>query len=297
MRKYNCNEDIFLDRSEKTYYWAGFLAADGNISDRFLITLSLKQSDHDHVCNFRDFIGSTAPVVKYRKSSIFRMTSKKLAQNLIKFNIVPRKTATYQIPLLILNDDNIKHFIRGYFDGDGWFSQSKDDRIAWGICGNKIVVEKIKNVLEKNCNLHYKGYLGKQNNIYKLQKICNFLWGDATVYLDRKKIIADKIMSRQLYKLDENEIIKLYKFYKSSHLVAKMMGCSPGTVLKVCKKNNIPFDFSLKGERIKNRKNLNISYDLLKNVYNTTVSISEVAKLLGHSQTTIRKYLLQYKII
>ena len=91
MRKYYFTSGIFDHETAETLYWAGFLAADGNVSDRNTITLSLKSGDALHVEKFQRFLSTASPVKRYKKSAILRITSKELSKSLSVFNIVPRK--------------------------------------------------------------------------------------------------------------------------------------------------------------------------------------------------------------
>ena len=45
-------------------------------------------------------------------------TAKKIFKDLIKLGVTPRKSLTLKFPTF-LNEDLMRHFIRGYFDGDG----------------------------------------------------------------------------------------------------------------------------------------------------------------------------------
>jgi hypothetical protein len=61
-------ETVFEDRNEASDYWAGFLAADGCVSENvsthgkhkvsWIVTLQLSERDADHVKRFREFLRS-----------------------------------------------------------------------------------------------------------------------------------------------------------------------------------------------------------------------------------------------
>jgi hypothetical protein len=60
--KYN-SDDLFFDKdNEKSFYWAGFIAADGNISEKSDFSLTLKISDVSHIEKFKKDVSSDAPI-------------------------------------------------------------------------------------------------------------------------------------------------------------------------------------------------------------------------------------------
>lgn len=117
-----------IDTEEKAY-WLGFLYADGTISSKEnKIELGLAEKDLTHIQKFRTFIGISNKIC-YRESSKsyrFSFRSYKCKQDLINKGCVPNKSliltfpSASQVPIALL-----KHFIRGYFDGDGWFTNTK----------------------------------------------------------------------------------------------------------------------------------------------------------------------------
>ena len=130
-RTLRVKEDAFEVRGEITEeqaYWAGFLMADGcvgQVSDNgFSIALGLAICDKPHVERFRDFVCPDAPVsiMKHGTSAAVRVKSKKMADDLAKFGIVPRKSLIAKATDIVRFN---KHFWRGEIDGDG--SVKKDD--------------------------------------------------------------------------------------------------------------------------------------------------------------------------
>lgn len=217
--RYTCNDNFFNHDNELSFYWAGFLAADGNVSRQNDICISLQVSDKQHLIKFKNHIQSTALIKKFKskagqieiKNKIYhiaeryyttiRFRSHQMARDLKRFNIIPNKTKTYDIPEGIVNHPFFYHFVRGYFDGDGWFTTRNikgKQRISWGICGNLPVIEKIQNIIGKTCYTKGKPQIVQQNQLTKLtytnqcdtSNIIHYLYNDATVYLDRKYEIA-----------------------------------------------------------------------------------------------------------
>jgi hypothetical protein len=134
-QKYYYNTHFFNKDSEESFYWAGFIAADGNISQKGDFTISLKASDSNHLEKFKTCISSNAVIkilppkekiingitTKTSGSAIIRFRAKMWIMPFHKFGIIPNKTKTYHIPNEIINSRYFRYFVRGYFDGDGWF--------------------------------------------------------------------------------------------------------------------------------------------------------------------------------
>lgn len=127
-----CREDAFADAagSEAAAYWAGFLMADGCVSTnggrggRHVI-LALSEVDRGHVEAFRAFLGSdhviqeipgrACPTGVSKPCCRLDVVSDRLASDLARYGIVPRKSKTAEAIGL---EDN-RHFWRGVVDGDG----------------------------------------------------------------------------------------------------------------------------------------------------------------------------------
>ena len=194
--KKKINEDIFevIDTEEKAY-WLGFLYADGCVSsgNRNDIELSLKLSDVHHVEKFKNFIGFEGKLItdSYRCRVTFK--NKKIKSNLIKLGCTPKKSLTLTFP-----DENqvpeylIRHFIRGYFDGDGSIICT-DKTKAISIIGTYNMLENICELvnipkgriypLNNHTDKTFRIETGSKTNILNFIK---FIYDDCNIYLDRK---------------------------------------------------------------------------------------------------------------
>jgi hypothetical protein len=125
-RKHTLNEHAFDSITEESAYWIGFLMADGTIVERsansFQLSLSLQDRDRAHLECFKRFLGSshaittiTAPTYT---SCYLSIRSKKLADALAQYGVIPGKTHTAQVIGLEKN----RHFWRGVVDGDGYIA-------------------------------------------------------------------------------------------------------------------------------------------------------------------------------
>jgi hypothetical protein len=116
--RFTVNDD-FLDEINPLQAWfLGFMAADGSVGKNYF---SISQS-HDAglqlLKTIKQFLSYTGNIRIYKKSYRLQITSKRLVENLSKFNIVPRKSLIYEYPNN-LDDKLFRYFLRGYIDGDG----------------------------------------------------------------------------------------------------------------------------------------------------------------------------------
>lgn len=211
--RYSSNEKFFHLENEKSFYWAGFIAADGCLykrKDGFKqLVMKLASKDKIHLENFKKDIETNAVISLYKNLNSrrnenwadtdqyqLRIASHEIFDELKKFGITPQKTKIYDMPNEILSHKLIKHFIRGYFDGDGCISQSTN--WSWSLRGTLSFLNKCKNILENNCNLNSKVTPKLNGGTWELRytgrkmvvKIVDFLYKDATLYLNRKYEIA-----------------------------------------------------------------------------------------------------------
>ena len=141
--RHSVNHKFFSEDNENSFYWAGFLAADGNVRKRRgscrEISLALSIKDKNHIEKFINAIESTAHMGIYlvknskrnskwndTKKAEVKITSEQMFNDLARFNVVLRKSLIYTFPEWLIEHKLVNHYMRGYFDGDGsfYFSQS-----------------------------------------------------------------------------------------------------------------------------------------------------------------------------
>jgi transposase-like protein len=140
--KYKLDADYFqnIDCPDKAYF-LGLLYADGCVypPDRKM-TISLQQGDRAILDNMREKIGSNKPLYfrpPYSKKNkkgvtinshghyVLTVVNEKMVNDLISHGVTPRKSKNLKFPNL--PNDLIVHFIRGFFDGDGGVTLSRND--------------------------------------------------------------------------------------------------------------------------------------------------------------------------
>lgn len=219
--RYEFDKDFFEKETEESFYWAGFIAADGCVKDRkskngnriWEISLCLAELDEGHLNKFKENLNSNHPIHKktiknskrnanHKDTVAYEITlvSEKMTKDLEKFNIFPRKSLVYDMPEYIINHNLVHHFMRGYNDGDGSFFTSlrkgrKTEQKYFSLVGTKNFLTNYRNILEKNCNIKKRTrevrerksqYILEYGGNGILSKISNYLYKDATIYLDRK---------------------------------------------------------------------------------------------------------------
>lgn len=199
---YNYFEEI--DTEEKAYM-LGFISADGYISsNERALSFQINKKDIDIIKKFDKEIGANSNVTKSSTENCIRVNycSKKMVNDLSKYGIVRNKTKKIKIPNI--KKDLIKHFIRGFVDGDGCIGKGQ---VAITI-GSENMFKSLMKVFESlNCGEVY-GVKNKEYFTIQLSrrnsKIIKWLYEDSNIYLDRKydsyvqnwKYYTEKIRSR-----------------------------------------------------------------------------------------------------
>jgi Mor family transcriptional regulator len=206
---YPRNEHAFdVIETEEAAYWLGFIAADRNVHNgRLRIGLSTK--DADHLRKFTSWLAPEMPIYAGvnnlgRRVSTCDIGSKYLVETLGKYGIVPRKTYVMkQLPSI--PHSLMRHFLRGYIDADGYFSLRTQGGARLGVVAlNREIVAEIQDwfiaevgvsrtsLVQSGSAWHYRQY-----GTLQVQKIAAYLYRDATVYLERKHQLAQRILQER----------------------------------------------------------------------------------------------------
>lgn len=210
--------DIFSKiETELQAYLLGFYAADGNINEkRKTFRIHLQKQDSELVYLYKDIIspdartftveehkttGRNGQEVNAHESFGVDITSAKLCTDLVNLGMGYNKSYN-DLHIPEIPESLVRHFIRGYFDGDGcitiWLSKEKgkSDRVRgkFDICAKSasILNEFIKFFATHDIKINL-NYL-KRDDMYRittsskkeLEKIYNMLYKDSNFYLSRK---------------------------------------------------------------------------------------------------------------
>jgi hypothetical protein len=150
------NKKAFSNFNNESCYWAGFLAADGCVR-KYQCSVELSHVDIEHLNKLKSFLNSNADIYKRtRKSTCVSVCFNSIDfVNDLKdnFNIIPNKSLILQPPDK-MPEIFIRHFIRGYIDGDGCIGWHKyNNRPRVDICsGSKEILTWILENIQKSVN-------------------------------------------------------------------------------------------------------------------------------------------------
>lgn len=194
---YSYNRNFFEEiNTEEKAYWAGFIAADGNIRKDFhKMRIELNIQDKEHLEKFKKNIEGNMPIrenIRFNNHSCYiDLNSVKICKDLNKIGITPNKSLTLDVNLSMIKKECIHHFYRGYFDGDGSLCYSaQDGKVRWQISfigTEKFLTEMmnfygIKHQLS-TCGNNFRFNFSKFSDV---KYITSILYQDANIYLDRK---------------------------------------------------------------------------------------------------------------
>ena len=225
------NEHYFdsIDTEEKAY-WLGFIWADGCIVNSYVerksysVEIGISVKDFNHLEKFCEFIGLPKDRIHTRKAKEtivngrvvhtglicrIKLSSKHMWNKLVNLGCCSNKTYNEIFPCLDIfkTPDLIHHFIRGFFDGDGWIYIDCQNRLITGICGQeqflielrKLLPIKLQNTsLYKVANTEVIRVLKWAINNSKI--FLNYIYKDATIWLDRKFNISAPYTSNSISK-------------------------------------------------------------------------------------------------
>ncbi len=205
--KYSINHNYFREKSLQSCYWAGFIAADGNINKN-LLTLALAERDNNQLVKFNEHTESNN-LIKFNNKDQFvvkrlTITSKTICQDLnFIYNITERKSLTLQPPINLINEE-IDSFICGYIDGDGCICShlNRNKRtLSISILGTKEILAFIKNRFENviNKKLNAKIRPKPETNIFEFR-----------ISSDIARSIFKYYYNLKIYKLDRKWSNKIY---------------------------------------------------------------------------------------
>jgi hypothetical protein len=199
---YTCNESVFehIDTREKAY-WVGFLAADGNITERCL-RIRLAKKDLDHLEKLKTFLCSDHPIRNYvvdgHDCCDLAIHSKKIVSDLIAHGFSYNKTWSLSVPKI--DQLLLSSYILGVFDGDGSFARNGKGGARFSLSGCEDHLNQIQQVLIHNCSLSktklYKGsgcYLLEYQGRFQIKRICDFMYRDINVFLARKRNVVKEL--------------------------------------------------------------------------------------------------------
>lgn len=200
---FSLDEDFFekIDTEQKAYI-LGFLATDGNVSDsksnQNRVTLCLQERDEHILKEILQAMRSDSPINSRPKGSFpgsgpmryIAMSSKKLASDLAKWGILPRKSMTLTYTNVSRNLE--RHYIRGLFDGDGCIHK----RGGFYLLGTEALIDGVIDAVNRHTGIvltkSKAGRLYRANGYRGSVKVLHWIYRRSTIFLHRKKKTYDE---------------------------------------------------------------------------------------------------------
>jgi hypothetical protein len=328
-RKHTIDDNFFSRDNEEAFYVAGFLAADGNVNkDSCTISLTLAQKDLEHLKKIKSVLNCTSTIKLHEKfftkivdryvnktlySCGFYFNSKKCKDDLKRFSVFPNKTYYLEFPEWLQEHQLVHHFMRGYIDGDGCFVKT-NKRSVFSMPGTKSFLNSFHDVLLKHgvCEINKKRKQmeakdGKNFAAFDvlqyggnkiISRMYDFLYKDATIFLERKEKIArkskeylkqnsDKLLINKLNITKENLLEKLYELDNITK-TAEYFGFTQSGMYSIAKQLRV------EDELLKYSNSKKIDFKNVYNTYSIINSYKKTAKFLGVSEYTVNKSIKLY---
>lgn len=225
MNKYKYDDSYFekIDREDKAY-WLGFLYADGCIYPikknekikAMQLDIALQDKDVDVLEKLKVSLDTNVPIkekvvnLKGKKHNCVRVriNNTKLCRDLISLGCTPNKSLSLKFPKDLIPKELIRHFIRGYFDGDGCISFSRGKKLdkrngkSYEYCsasvsfiGTEDFTSVLVNILSQHDiffknNKHHNSGKAFEIRLYsnsQLLSFYNFLYSNSSIFMKRKK--------------------------------------------------------------------------------------------------------------
>lgn len=196
-RRESIREKLYVDESyfksintEDKAYFLGLMYADGSVSKN---SFYLKLKDEDVIQEFKKYLKTEADIKIINNQYSLTVCRQSMSIDLINQGCCINKTTSIRFPSL---DKNlIRHFIRGFYDGDGSLilNANRSHNCLNFTSGSLEFLQQLQNSLkdisftnggiskEKNCEVWHLRYGGKQVHI-----ILDWLYNSSNLYLKRK---------------------------------------------------------------------------------------------------------------
>mgnify|MGYP000852388664 CR=1 FL=1 len=194
--------DAFKKYDEETYYWLGVLFADGSgtVWNRIL----LKSKDLEFVEG--TYVGKPVKEGRGARTVVCRVdfSDKVMRERLIALGWTKENKTTRKLPeSLFHNLEGARHFMRGYFDGDGSIHKDHRKPNGWRLemSTHSSYTNSMKKLMKAMCpSANIRRYNRKTSerlmiyNFEGVREVLRWLYADASV-CPHPKIKADSVKS------------------------------------------------------------------------------------------------------
>jgi hypothetical protein len=192
---------------EARAYWLGFIAADGCLSQetrgvRFGVQLA--ERDRGHL----DVLAASLELPVRRTPSgkvVIRSANTALVHDLRRAGIIERKSSDAAIVLTLERCPAPlrRHFARGLFDGDGSAFDSASGGRVLEFSGHRLMLERLRAMVAEELGVAWSDLVSRSGadpsfatirwrHPLDLAKLSQWLYADASVWLERKRVILDR---------------------------------------------------------------------------------------------------------
>lgn len=202
-RRYRLDENFFKKWTADMAYVLGWLFSDGNVDSKLrTFRIKLAAKDIEVLRKIRRALGSNARIslvsqalpskLSANRYALLAIHSRNMCKDLLALGCVPKKTNKFIVPSI--PSSMARHFIRGYFDGDGSICFNRPNTIRLRIVSsNAGVVYWMANIF-LNC-LNIRQNIKKVKRIWQCEyygnnarAICSLMYSDCgELYLKRKR--------------------------------------------------------------------------------------------------------------
>ncbi|MEH7460297.1 LAGLIDADG family homing endonuclease [Bacillus sp. JJ1127] len=255
-RKYHLNENYFKNWSNNMAYILGFFIADGVITKNNQ-TVSISQKESSILEDIKIELHSNQPLCQNKKTGVYmlNLNSKIMKNDLMNFHgITPHKSYDVQFPYV--PKEHLHHFIRGYFDGDGYVNYTSYTVSFVG--GSHSFMRSLIQILQEqnltphfiNKEPHYRVILSGRKTI---KIFSNWIYKDKELFLQRKYDIfqmetldLEQLQDRKLKRTKsaviqrKNDFLVQYQQHNCINKSCENLNISKAT-FKSWLKNNLEF--------------------------------------------------------
>jgi len=209
-RRYSYDFHYFRNYTPENSYWMGFIDADGHVdTKRGRVELKLHCRDVDRLIALRDSVSGNFPIYQFRTRPFagILMFSRDMVSDLVQKNIGVKSPDLK--PPRGIPENYVRHFIRGYFEGDGSISLGHRPNGGlnpiFGILGSQRLLKWMKEKLIVQAGVKSRMKISPREGCWALKlgscnsliKIRNYFYSDVDVSLcmKRKKEKLDRICS------------------------------------------------------------------------------------------------------
>lgn len=232
-RFYN-SVDKLIDKSIESYYWLGFIMADGHFSKNKVLQINLGEKDFEHLKLLNKFLGRTLELTIPRLSVPINSIWDELVSN---YNISSRKTYN-PCSINSLKGDSLFAFVVGFIDGDGSIDKKGGIRVkchkSWYNNLN-IMFKSIAGNYFYNCYLTKEGLaLATLGSVECTKKIKKHAIKLKLPILERKwnRILESRLSKNEIKIKNKRNCYMLFNDNKTIKEVIKKTGLSQSQVYK-----------------------------------------------------------------